>query len=243
MPEAHPPFRRVLLKLSGEALAGDQSQGLDPATLDGVAAEIARLNKAGIELALVIGGGNIFRGLRADAVGVERVTGDYMGMLATVINALAMKAVLARHACRAAVMTAIPMAPIAEVYSRDAAVQRLTAGEILIFAAGTGQPYFTTDTAAALRALEIGADLLLKATKVDGVYDADPIQEPRARRFETLSYREMLERKLKVMDLTAVLLAQEGRLPVLVFNLLSKDHLYRAVMGEKVGTFVSGEAS
>ncbi len=232
-------FRRVLLKLSGEALMGDRSFGLDAGVVERVAAEIKTVHDLGVETGIVIGGGNIFRGLQGEALGIGRVSGDHMGMLATIINAIALGEALRRIGSDARVMTAIDMIKIAEPYVRNRAVSHLAKGRIVIFAAGTGNPYFTTDTAAALRAAEIDAEVLLKATKVDGVYDADPEKDPAARPFEKMTYGEVLEKKLRVMDLTAVSLAMDQGLPILVFNLRKQGNIRKAVCGEPVGTLIS----
>lgn len=239
MASDRPRFRRVLLKLSGEALMGDRSFGLDAGVVERVAAEIKTVHDLGVETGIVIGGGNIFRGLQGEALGIGRVSGDHMGMLATIINAIALGEALRRIGSDARVMTAIDMIKIAEPYVRNRAVSHLAKGRIVIFAAGTGNPYFTTDTAAALRAAEIDAEVLLKATKVDGVYDADPEKDPAARPFEKMTYGEVLERKLRVMDLTAVSLAMGQGLPILVFNLRKQGNIRKAVCGEPVGTLIS----
>jgi len=213
------PWKRVLLKVSGEALMGDQGYGIHPPTVDRIAAEIAAVQKTGIEIGLVIGGGNIFRGLSAAAGGMERASADYMGMLATVMNALAMQNALEREGVDTRVMSAIPMQAVCEPYIRRKGVRHLEAGRIAIFAAGTGNPFFTTDTAAALRAVEMGCDALLKGTQVDGVYDSDPRQNPDAKRFESVSYQRVLADNLNVMDASAIALARDNRLPVVVFDL------------------------
>ena len=233
------PYRRIMLKLSGEALMGDASYGIDPATIQKVAAEIEQVHGLGLELALVIGGGNIFRGVRAATEGVERATGDYMGMLATVINALAMQNALEKIGVPTRVVSALEIREIAEPYIRRRAMRHLEKGRIVIFAAGTGNPYFSTDTAAALRAAEIGAEVILKATKVDGVYDSDPKVNSDAVRFETLSYSDFISKGLKVMDATAVTLCMENALPIKVFSLLVPGNIQRVACGEQVGTLVS----
>ena len=212
-------YRRVLLKISGEALMAGQTFGIDPATLERIGADVSAVHAAGVELCLVIGGGNIFRGLRGVASGIERASGDYMGMLATVINALAMQSVLERLDVPTRVQSAIPMAAVCEPYLRRRALRHLEKGRVVIFAAGTGNPYFTTDTAAALRASEMGCDALLKGTKVDGVYSADPEIDKSAERFEALSYQEVLTRDLRVMDAAAIALARENKIPILVFSI------------------------
>jgi len=215
-----PVYRRVLLKLSGEALMGERDYGLDPATVERIAAEIRTVSDLGVEICLVIGGGNIFRGMSGAATGMERATADYMGMLATVMNALAMQNALERVGCATRVLSAIPMQTICEPYIRRRAVRHMEKGRIVIFAAGTGNPFFTTDTAAALRASEMGCDALFKATKVDGVYTADPYKDPKAQRYDTLTYLEVLSKDLKVMDAAAISLARENDIPILVFSIL-----------------------
>jgi uridylate kinase len=243
MPEIRPRFKRILLKLSGEALMGDQSFGIDSTVLESVAAEISAIHKLGVEVGIVIGGGNIFRGLQSDTFGVGRVAGDHMGMLATVINTLALGEALQRIGCETRTMTAIDMIKIAEPYVRERAVSHLSKSRIVLFGAGTGNPYFTTDTAAALRAMEIDADVLLKATKVDGVYDADPETTPGAKYFDRLTYSEVLKRNLKVMDLTAVSLAMGQGLPIIVFNLRKKGNIKNIISGDRIGTLITGEGS
>jgi uridylate kinase len=234
----HLRYRRVLLKLSGEALMGEAPYGIDNRVLQSIAAEIRDVSQLGLELALVIGGGNIFRGVRAANDGAERATGDYMGMLATVINALALQDALERHGAMTRVMSAIEIRQIAEPYIRRRAMRHLEKGRIVIFAAGTGNPFFTTDTAASLRAAEIGAEIILKATKVDGVYDADPKLHASAKLFTELSYDEFLRQGLKVMDATAVTLCMENALPIMVFNMTVAGNIRRAVSGEPIGTVV-----
>ncbi|MBN2361949.1 MAG: UMP kinase [Deltaproteobacteria bacterium] len=234
-------YRRVLLKLSGEALQGDQGYGISEPVLATIAAEIHEVQQLGVELALVIGGGNIFRGFQASARGMDRASADYMGMLATVMNALAMQDALERQGVPTRVLTAIEMAALAEPYIRRRAVRHLEKGRIVIFGAGTGNPFFTTDTAAALRAMEIGAQVLLKATKVDGVYSADPVKNPRATFFRRLSYLEVLQRQLKVMDATAVSLCMDNALPMIVFNLNRRGNIRRAVTGQQVGTLIRAD--
>lgn len=231
-------YRRIMLKLSGEALMGEASYGIEPATIQNVAAEIERVHSLGIEVALVIGGGNIYRGVRAATEGVERATGDYMGMLATVINALAMQNALEKIGVPTRVMSALEIRQIAEPYIRRRAMRHLEKGRIVIFAAGTGNPYFSTDTAAALRAAEIGAEVVLKATKVDGVYDSDPKVNVDAVRFEALSYSDFIAKGLKVMDATAVTLCMENALPIKVFDLRAVGNIERVARGEAVGTLV-----
>ncbi len=231
-------YRRIMLKLSGEALMGRGSYGIEPETIHNVAAEIERVHSRGVEIALVIGGGNIFRGVRAATEGVERTTGDYMGMLATVINALAMQNALEKRGVQTRVMSALEIKAIAEPYIRRRAVRHLEKGRIVIFAAGTGNPYFSTDTAAALRAAEIDAEVILKATQVDGVYDSDPKVNADAVRFESLSYSDFIAKGLKVMDATAVTLCMENALPIKVFDLMVEGNIERVVMGEPIGTLV-----
>jgi uridylate kinase len=228
------------LKISGEALAGRAGYGIDPALLAEFAAELRDVHALGTELALVIGGGNIFRGLGAGAFGIDRATADYMGMLATVINALALQNALERLGVPTRVLSAIEMQQVAEPYIRRRATRHLEKGRVVIFAAGTGNPFFTTDTAASLRAMEIGAEVIFKATRVDGVYDADPITHPGAVRFDELTYIDVLNRQLQVMDATAISLCMDNRLPILVFNMLERGNIKRAVSGARIGTLVHG---
>jgi uridylate kinase len=234
-----PVYRRILLKLSGEALMGDQPYGIDPAVAARIATEIAEIQQAGVETAVVIGGGNIFRGVAASARGMDRATGDYMGMLATVINALALQDALEHHGVLTRVVTAIEMRAVAEPFIRRRAIRHLEKGRVVVFAAGTGNPYFTTDTAAALRAMEIKADVIFKATKVDGIYTADPMLHPDATKLDSISYLKVIEQGLKVMDATAITLCMDNRLPIVVFNLRTPGNLRRAVMGEAVGSVVT----
>ncbi len=241
MGEELPSFRRILLKLSGEALMGRASFGLDSEVLQELAQELGQVHHEGIELGIVVGGGNIFRGVAGVGAGFERVRADYIGMLATVINALALEDALKAHGIPACTMSALEVKNVVEPFIREKAVRYLSRKKIVIFAAGTGNPFFTTDTAATLRALEIRADALFKATKVDGVYSADPMQDPKAQRFDFLTYDEVLQRGLKVMDLTAISLAKENHLPVLVFSMKKPGNILKAVKGEKVGTLVGGE--
>ncbi len=222
---------------------GNQSFGIDSTVLQNVAAEISVIHELGVEVGIVIGGGNIFRGLRSDAFGVGRVAGDHMGMLATVINSIALGEALGRIGCETRIMTAIDMIKIAEPYIRGRAVTHLSKNRIVLFGAGTGNPYFTTDTAAALRAMEIDADVLLKATKVDGVYDDDPETTPDAKYFDRLTYSEALKRNLKVMDLTAISLAMGQELPIIVFNLRKKGNIKNIISGDRIGTLITGEGS
>ena len=235
-----PPYRRVLLKMSGEALAGSTGYGIDPAVLARLGAEIHEVYAAGCELALVIGGGNIFRGMAGAGGGLDRATGDYMGMLATVINALAFQDVLEKAGVPTRVLSAIEMRQVAEPYIRRRATRHLEKGRVVIFAAGTGNPFFTTDTAASLRAMEIGAEVIFKATKVDGIYSADPNKDQTATRFDELTYMDVLRRGLKVMDSTAISLCMDNDLPILVFNMLDAGSILRAVSGERIGTLVHG---
>jgi len=233
-------YRRVLLKLSGEALMGDEDYGIDPKVIHRLAAEVVEAQAAGAEVALVIGGGNIFRGAGLAAGGMDRVTGDQMGMLATVINALAMQDALEKLGAKVRVMSAIKINDVCEDYIRRRAIRHLEKGRITIFAAGTGNPFFTTDSGAALRAIEIGADLLLKATKVDGVYDADPKKNPGATRFDRLTYDEVLGRDLQVMDTAAFALARDSDLPLRIFDMEQPGQLLRILKGEPIGTLVQG---
>src|SRR5216683_5289937 len=225
-------YRRVLLKVSGEALMGERDYGLDPGMVERIAAEIQSVHDLGVELCLVIGGGNIFRGLSGAAVGMERASGDYMGMLATVINSLAMQNELERRGVTTRVQSAISMQSVCEPYIRRRAIRHLEKGRVVIFGAGTGNPFFTTDTAAALRANEIGADVLLKATKVDGVYDSDPKKQPNAQRFDSLSYHEVLSRDLQVMDASAISLSRENKIPILVFSIHDRGAFAAVLRGE-----------
>jgi uridylate kinase len=229
---AVPAYKRVLLKLSGEALMGSQTYGIDPAVATQIATDVAEIQGMGVETAIVIGGGNIFRGVAASARGMDRATADYMGMLATVINSLAMQSELERRGVSTRVQSAISMQSVCEPYIRRRAIRHLEKGRVVIFGAGTGNPYFTTDTAAALRASEMGCDALLKATKVDGVYDADPHRVPGAKRFERLDYREVLTRDLQVMDASAISLARENRIPILVFSIFENGGFAEVVQGK-----------
>jgi uridylate kinase len=233
-----PRYQRVLLKLSGEALMGDQQFGVDPAVTTRIARDVGEIQSLGVQTAIVIGGGNIFRGLAASVRGMDRATADYMGMLATVINALALQDALERQGVTTRTVTAIEMREVAEPFIRRRAVRHLEKGRVVIFAAGTGNPYFTTDTAAALRAMEIRADVILKATKVDGIYTADPVLDPSATMYDSISYLQVLERQLKVMDSTAISLCMDNKLPIVVFNLLEPGNIRRVVFGESVGTLV-----
>jgi len=236
-----PRYGRVLLKLSGEALMGEQQYGVDPAVTTQVAKEIAEVQALGVQVGVVIGGGNLFRGLAASAKGMDRATADYMGMLATVINGLALQDSLEKTGINTRVLTAIEMRAVAEPFIRRRAVRHLEKGRVVVFAAGTGNPYFTTDTAAALRAMEIKADVILKGTKVDGIYTADPMLQPNATKFERISYLKVLEQGLKVMDATAISLCMDNKLPIVVFNLRTAGNLRRVIAGEPVGTTVTAE--
>jgi uridylate kinase len=233
-----PLYRRVLLKLSGEALMGDQPFGIDPAVTTQIAKEIAEIQQLGVQTAVVIGGGNLFRGLVASAKGMDRATADYMGMLATVINALALQDALEHDGILTRVMSAIEMRAVAEPFIRRRAVRHLEKGRVVVFAAGTGNPYFTTDTAAALRAMEIKADVILKGTKVDGIYTADPMIDKTATKYDDISYLNVLEQQLKVMDATAISLCMDNKLPIVVFNLRTPGNVRRVIAGEAVGTTV-----
>lgn len=239
MPDNLPAFKRILLKLSGEALMGDKGLSIDPEFVESVALEIKSITSLGVQVGIVIGGGNIFRGLSASARGMDRVQADYMGMLATVMNGLALQDFLERHGVFTRLQTAIRMEQIAEQYIRRRAVRHLEKGRVVIFSAGTSNPYFTTDTAASLRAVEIQADAIFKGTKVDGVYDSDPMLNQNAKKFETVSYQEVLQRGLRVMDMTAVTLCMENHLPIVVFNVKQPGNLKRVVLGERLGTTVT----
>jgi len=234
-----PAYKRILLKLSGEALMGEQTYGIDPAVATQIARDVAEIQGMGVETAIVIGGGNIFRGVAASARGMDRATADYMGMLATVINALALQDALEQQGVVTRVVTAIEMRAVAEPFIRRRAIRHLEKGRVVVFGAGTGNPYFSTDTAAALRAMEIKADVILKATKVDGIYDADPMVKPGAVRFDRISYIEVLEQRLKVMDATAISLCMDNRLPIVVFNLRTPGNIKRAISGEPIGSLVT----
>ncbi|MEN2985568.1 MAG: UMP kinase [Thermodesulfovibrionaceae bacterium] len=236
-----PIYRRVLLKLSGEALMGERGYGIDPKTVTYMAEEIKKAYSVGVEIAVVIGGGNIFRGMEAAEQGIERATADYMGMLATVMNALALQNALEKLNITTRVQSAIEMRELAEPYIRRRAIRHLEKGRIVIFAAGTGNPYFTTDTAAALRAIEIGADVILKGTKVDGIYSSDPLKDPNAKKFDTLTYMDVIRYSLKVMDSTAITLCMDNNLPIVVFNINKSDNLKKIILGEKIGSIVLNE--
>lgn len=241
MPEDQPSFRRVLLKLSGEGLMGTRDYGLDPVTVGRIADEIKAVTESGFEVCLVIGGGNIFRGISGAAAGMERASADYMGMLATVINALAMQNALEQRGVQTRVQSAIPMATVSEPYIRRRAIRHMEKGRVVIFAAGTGNPFFTTDSAAALRAAEMNCDALLKGTQVDGVYDSDPKTNPDAKRYESLTYRDVLSRDLKVMDASAISLARENRIPILVFSIHETGEFARVLRGEGRYTIITEE--
>ena len=235
---ATPQYRRILLKLSGEAL-GTKGLGIDPSVLDRMALEIGQLVGIGVQVGLVIGGGNLFRGAELSAAGLDRVTGDHMGMLATVMNALAMRDALERARISTTVMSAIPMSGVVEHYDRRLAIRHLEQGQVVIFSAGTGNPFFTTDTAACLRGIEIQADVVLKATKVDGIYSADPVKDPTATKFDRLSYDDVIEKQLQVMDLTAIRLARDHNMPLRVFAMAKTDALRNVILGQEEGTLVT----
>jgi uridylate kinase len=234
-----PKYQRVLLKISGEALMGSQSFGIDSDVAETIAQDIAEVGQLGVQIAIVIGGGNIFRGLAASARGMDRATADYMGMLATVINALALSDAIERYGVRTRVVTAIEMREVAEPFIRRRSIRHLEKGRVVVFGAGTGNPYFSTDTAAALRAMEIKAEVILKGTKVDGIFTADPVLDPTATRLETVSHLQVLEQQLKVMDSTAISLCMDNKLPIVVFNLKTEGNIRRAVLGETVGSLVT----
>ena len=241
MSEAEPSLQRILLKLSGEALLGSLDYGIDPAVINRIASELSDVRELGVEVGVVIGGGNIFRGAGLARAGMDRVTGDHMGMLATVINALALQDALERIGVYARVMSALQIHEVCEDYIRRRAIRHLEKGRVVILAAGTGNPFFTTDTAASLRAIEVGADMLLKATKVDGVYSADPVTVPDARRYPTVSFDQVLTDKLNVMDATAIVMCRDNGLPLRIFDLTRPGALLRVVRGEDVGTLVTNQ--
>ncbi len=241
MPDTTPAYSRVLLKLSGEALMGDQAYGIDPKVATQIAQDIGEIQQLGVQVGVVIGGGNIFRGLAASAKGMDRATADYMGMLATVINALALQDALEKIGVTTRVVTAIEMRAVAEPFIRRRAVRHLEKGRVVVLAAGTGNPYFTTDTAAALRANEIRAEVILKGTKVDGIYTADPMIDKTATRYETISYLQVIGDGLKVMDSTAITLCMDNKLPIVVFNLRQPGNLRRVIVGEPIGTTVRAD--
>jgi len=234
-----PAYKRILLKLSGEALMGEKHYGIDPAVATRIARDVAEIQSMGVETAIVIGGGNIFRGLTASARGMDRATADYMGMLATVINALALQDALEQQGVMTRVVTAIEMRAVAEPFIRRRAIRHLEKGRVVVFGGGTGNPYFSTDTAAALRAMEIKAEVIFKATKVDGIYDADPMVRADAVRYDRISYLQVLEQGLKVMDATAISLCMDNKLPIVVFNLHTEGNIRRAVSGEPIGSLVT----
>ena len=238
-PSARPAYKRILLKLSGEALMGEQTYGIDPAVATQIAKDIKEIQGMGVETAIVIGGGNIFRGVAASAKGMDRATADYMGMLATVINALALQDALEQQDVVTRVVTAIEMRAVAEPFIRRRAIRHLEKKRVIVFGAGTGNPYFSTDTAAALRAMEIKADVIMKATKVDGIYDADPMVKRDAVRYDRISYQQVLEKGLKVMDSTAISLCMDNNLPIVVFNLKTPGNIKRAITGEPIGSLVT----
>jgi uridylate kinase len=234
-----PKYRRILLKLSGEALGDDSGSGINPEAIHEMARQVREVKDMGVEVVIVVGGGNIFRGLQGSEKGIERATGDYMGMLGTVINALALQDALEKQGVPTRVQSAIAMSQVAEPFIRRRAVRHLEKGRVVIFGGGTGNPYFSTDTTAALRAAEIGADVILKATKVDGVYDCDPKKHPNAKRFDKISYLEALQKQLKVMDSTAFSLCMDNKMPIIVFDMFEHENLAKVVRGEKVGTIVT----
>ncbi len=240
-PVVEPKYRRALLKLSGEALMGSKQYGIDPEVAREIAAQIAEARRAGIEVAVVVGGGNIFRGLAAAAKGMDRATGDYMGMLGTVMNGLAIQDALEQMSCPTRVLSAIAMNEICEPYIRRRAERHLEKGRVVVMVAGTGNPYFTTDTAATLRAVEVGAEVILKATRVDGVYDADPEKHPKARRYSQISYTELLSNRLEALDATAVSLAMDNEMPIVVFDMTQPGNILRALCGEAIGSLISGD--
>jgi uridylate kinase len=233
-------YQRVLLKLSGEALMGDLGYGIDPTIVQAVAQEVSEVVASGVQVAIVVGGGNIFRGVKASAKGMDRATADYMGMIATVMNAMALQDALEQKGVQTRVQTAIAMQEVAEPYIRRRAIRHLEKGRVVVFGAGSGNPFFTTDTAAALRAAEIDANVIFKATKVDGIYDSDPNLNPDAKRFESLTFTHVLNQDLRVMDTTAIAMCRENNIPIIVFNLLERGNIQRVIAGEKVGTYVGG---
>jgi len=235
-----PKFKRILLKISGEAMMGEKGYGIDSTTADFIAQEIKGAVSEGVQIAVVVGGGNIFRGVEASVQGMERTSADYMGMLATVINALALQNSLEKKGVPTRVQSAIEMKELAEPYIRRRAIRHLEKGRTVIFAAGTGNPYFTTDTAAALRAMEIGADAILKATKVDGIYSSDPVKDPKAKKYETVTYIDVLKKGLSVMDSAAISLCMDNHLPIIVFSLRGKGNIRKIIEGKKIGTLVKG---
>ena len=236
---ARPKYKRVLVKLSGESLGGANGAGISPQEVHGIAKQIAQIRDLGVEVVIVIGGGNIFRGYQGSKQGIERATGDYMGMLATVINSLALQDALEKNGAETRVQTAISISQLAEPFIRRKAVRHLEQGRVVIFGAGTGNPYFSTDTAAALRANEMGVEVILKATKVDGIYDSDPMKNPKAKRYATIHYSEALQKRLKVMDSTAFSLCMDNEMPIIVFNIFKAQNLKKVILGQKVGTLVA----
>ncbi len=234
------PYKRILLKISGEVLTGEGDYGIDPSVILQIAKEIKEVKTLGVEIAIVIGGGNIFRGVAASAKGMDRVSADHMGMLATILNGIALQDALEKTGVQTRLQTAIEMRELAEPFIRRRAIRHLEKGRVVIFAGGTGNPYFTTDTTASLRAMEIGAEAILKATKVDGVYDADPMVNRKARKYDELTYLDVLKKQLKVMDATAISLCMDHQIPIVVFNLKKKGNIRRVILGEKVGTKVKG---
>jgi uridylate kinase len=235
-----PQYKRILLKISGEVLSGEGEYGIDPAVIQDIAQEIKKVRSLGVEVAIVIGGGNIFRGMAASARGMDRASADDMGMLATIMNGIALQDALEKIQIHTRVQTAIEMREIAEPYIRRRAIRHLEKGRVVIFAGGTGNPYFTTDTAASLRAMEISADVILKATKVDGIYDADPLLHKHAHKYDELTYLDLLKKQLKVIDATAISLCMDHHIPIIVFNLKKRGNIKRVVLGEKIGTKVRG---
>ncbi|MGI6361934.1 MAG: UMP kinase [Bacillota bacterium] len=236
-----PKYKRLILKISGESLAGEAGYGLDQDTIDGVSSQIRDLNRLGVEIAIVVGGGNIWRGVSGSSHGMDRATADYMGMLATVINALALQDALEKFDVATRVQSAIEMRAVAEPYIRRRAIRHLEKGRVVIFAAGTGNPYFSTDTTSALRAAEIEAEIILMAKKVDGIYDSDPVSNPDAKKFDTLSYMDVLSLELRVMDSTAASLCKDNAIPLMVFDITKPKNIVRAVMGENIGTYLGGD--
>lgn len=241
MADRNPAHKRILLKLSGEALAGEAEFGIDPKVLSRIALEIGQLVGIGMQIGIVVGGGNLFRGAALQAAGLDRVAGDHMGMLATVMNGIAMRDALERNNIKTRLMSAIPMSGVVDHYDRRAAVRHLQGGDVLIFVAGTGNPFFTTDTAACLRGIEINADLVIKATKVDGVYDSDPVKNPNALRYDYLTFDEVLDKKLGVMDLTAICLCRDHKMPLTVFNMNKPGALLNLMVGESEGTLIGND--
>ena len=238
---SHPVYARIVLKLSGESFQGPQGFGIDAETVHGIAREVKEVNDLGVQIAITVGGGNIFRGTRQKSLSIDRATGDYMGMLATVINGLALQDALEKQGVWTRLQSAIEMHQIAEPFIRRRATRHIEKGRVVIFAAGTGNPYFSTDTAAALRAMEIKANVILKATRVDGIYDADPEKVPNAKKFDTISYLEVIQRGLAVMDSTAISLCMDNRMPIIIFNMSVPGTIQRVVMGEKVGSMVTAD--